>query len=73
MEARINAEEADKRERASEIRREERLKKIKFMADMDDSIEVSAADSPPKTSTEKSAYCPAEAVDYGMWKMNGNC
>lgn len=42
MEARINAEEADKRERASEIRREERLKKIKFMADMDDSIEVSA-------------------------------
>lgn len=40
MEARLNAEEADKRERASEIRREERLKKIKFMADMDDSIEV---------------------------------
>lgn len=40
VEARINAEEADKRERASEIRREERLKKIKFMADMDDSIEV---------------------------------
>lgn len=41
VEARLNAEAADKRERASEIRREERLKKIKFMADMDDSIEVS--------------------------------
>lgn len=53
VEARINAEEADQRERASEIRREERLKKIKFMADMDDSIEVRAGtvalDSQPKT------------------------
>lgn len=42
MEARIHAEEADKRERAAEIRRDARLKKIKYMTDMDDNIEVSS-------------------------------
>lgn len=34
------AEEAEQRERASEIRREERIKKIKYMTDMDDNVKV---------------------------------
>ena len=36
-ERRKAAEEADQRERAAEIRREERLKKIAYMSDMPDS------------------------------------
>lgn len=49
MEARIHAEEADARERAAEIRRDARLKKIKYMTDMDDNIEVSSC---------RNDYCP---------------
>lgn len=40
VEARIAEEEADQRARASEIRREKRMAKIKFMQDMDDRTEV---------------------------------
>ena len=40
VEARRAAEEMDQKERASEIRREERARKIKFMKDMDDNTEV---------------------------------
>lgn len=36
----MKAEEAERRERAAEIRREERLKKIKYMTDMDDGTQV---------------------------------
>lgn len=40
VEARLAEEEADQRARASEIRREQRMAKIKFMEDMDDRTEV---------------------------------
>lgn len=40
MEARLAEEAADQRARASEIRREKRLAKIKFMEEMDDRTEV---------------------------------
>lgn len=40
VEARLAEEAADQRARASEIRREKRLAKIKFMDDMDDRTEV---------------------------------
>jgi len=40
VEARKAAEEMDKRERAAEIRRDERLAKINFMKEMDDELEV---------------------------------
>lgn len=40
MEARLAEEAADQRARASEIRREKRMAKIKFMHDMDDRTEV---------------------------------
>ena len=40
VEARLAEEAADQRARASEIRREARMAKIKFMNDMDDRTEV---------------------------------
>eukprot|EP00953_Heterococcus_sp_UTEX-ZZ885_P042240 21478-Heterococcus_DN1.PRE.2 len=40
IQARKDAEEADKRDRAAEIRRDERLKKVNYMKDMEDGIEV---------------------------------
>ncbi|KAG5180981.1 cbbx protein [Tribonema minus] len=40
VEAKKAAEEMDKRERAAEIRRDERLAKINFMKEMDDELEV---------------------------------
>ncbi len=40
VEARLAEEAADQRARASEIRREKRMAKIKFMHDMDDRTEV---------------------------------
>jgi probable Rubsico expression protein CbbX len=44
VEARKAAEEADKRERAAEIRREERLTKVNLMKDMSDAREVGTVD-----------------------------
>lgn len=41
VEARIMEEESLKREKAAEMARDARLKKIKFMTDMDDGKEVS--------------------------------
>lgn len=46
-EGRRNAEEAERRERAAEIRRDERMKKIQFMRDMDDSTQVKHWQSSP--------------------------
>lgn len=43
VEARIHAEEMEQRDRAVEIAREKRMKKIKYMTDMDDGIEVRQA------------------------------
>lgn len=40
VEARLAEEAADQRARASEIRREKRMAKIKFMEEMDDRTEV---------------------------------
>ncbi|CAN0030265.1 unnamed protein product, partial [Discosporangium mesarthrocarpum] len=44
VEARKNREEAEKRDRAAEYRREERIKKIQYMKDMDDGKEVGTVD-----------------------------
>mmetsp|Transcript_18845 Transcript_18845/g.27791 ORF Transcript_18845/g.27791 Transcript_18845/m.27791 type:complete len:416 (+) Transcript_18845:59-1306(+) len=44
VEARKIAEEADRRERAAEIRRDERLAKVNKMKDMDDRLEVGTVD-----------------------------
>eukprot|EP00953_Heterococcus_sp_UTEX-ZZ885_P042231 21477-Heterococcus_DN1.PRE.2 len=41
IQARKDADEADKRDRAAEIRRDERLKKVNYMKDMEDGIEYS--------------------------------
>lgn len=46
VEARLMEEEALKRERAAEMARDARLKKIKFMTDMDDGKEVSRCFEP---------------------------
>jgi probable Rubsico expression protein CbbX len=40
VEARIEREEADQRERAAEIRRDERRKKVSYMKEMEDGVEV---------------------------------
>ena len=40
VEARIEREEADQRERAAEIRRDEKKKKVNYMKTMEDGIEV---------------------------------
>ncbi|CAM9546811.1 unnamed protein product, partial [Phaeothamnion confervicola] len=44
VEARLEREEAMKREQAAEIRRDERLRKISYMKDMDDATEVGTVD-----------------------------
>ena len=43
VEARKDAEEADQRERAAEIRRDARREKVAYMKDMKDEIEVREA------------------------------